>query len=103
MGVDKIVQLVAVIFSIIVGLIGGFQYSNLIVALLGIAGGWFIAGGDRSPFLIATLALIAVRGALGPLPGIGEYITAALGGLGDLFAAGAVTVIVLGVVDRLKP
>jgi len=103
MGVNKIVQLVAVIIAIIVGLIGEFQYGNQIVALLGIAGGWFIAAEDRSRFLIAVIALIAVRGALGPLPVVGEYLTSALGGLSDLFAAGAVTVIVLGVVDKLKP
>jgi hypothetical protein len=54
-------------------------------------------------FLIAALALAAVHGALGPIPAIGEYITAALGGLSSLFNAAAATVIVLGTVDRLKP
>ena len=103
MGVDKIVQLVGVIVAIVAGLMGGFAYSALIIALLGIAGGWFIAAEDRSRFLIAALALIAVHGALGPIPAVGEWITAALGGLSGLFNAGAATVIVLGVVEKLKP
>ena len=103
MGIDKIVQLVGVIVAIVAGVMGGFAYSALIIALLGIAGGWFIAAEDRSRFLIAALALIAVHGALGPIPAVGEWITAALGGLSGLFNAGAATVIVLGVVERLKP
>ena len=103
MGVDKIVQLVGVIVAIVAGLMGGFAYSDLIIALLGIAGGWFIAAEDRSRFLIAALALMAVHGALGPIPAVGEWITAALGGLSSLFNAGAATVIVVGVVEKLKP
>lgn len=103
MGVDKIVKLVGVIVAVVAGLIGGFQYSDLIIVLLGIAGGWFIAEDDRSRFLIAALALAMVHGAFGPIPAIGEYLTGALGGLSSLFNAGAATVIVLGTIDRLKP
>jgi len=103
MGVDKIVKLVGVIVAIVAGLMGGFQYSDVLIALLGIAGGWFIAEEDRSRFLIAALALIAVHGALGSIPAVGEWITMGLGGLSALFNAGAATVIVLGTIDRLKP
>ena len=103
MGVDKIVQLVGVIVAIVAGVMDGFAYSDLIIALLGIAGGWFIAAEDRTRFLVAALALIAVHGALGPIPAVGEWITAALGGLSGLFNAGAATVIVVGVVEKLKP
>ena len=103
MGVDKIVQLIGVIVAIVAGLMGGFAYSALIIVVLGIAGGWFIAAEDRSRFLIAALALIAVHGGLGPIPAVGEWITAALGGLSSLFNAGAVTVIVRGVAEKLMP
>lgn len=103
MGVGKIVQLVGVLVAVVAGLMGGFQYSGLVIVILGIAGGWFIAAEDRSRFLIAALALIAVHGALGPIPGVGEYLTKALGGLSSLFNAAAATVIVVGVVERLKP
>jgi len=103
MGIDKIVKLVGVIVAIVAGLMGGFQYSELVVVILGIAGGWFIAEDDRLRFLVATLALIAVHGALGPIPAVGQYLTMALGGLSALFNAAAATVIVLGTVDRLKP
>lgn len=105
MGVDKIVQLVGVIFAIVAGLMGGFAYSDLIIALLGIAGGWFIAAEDRTRFLVAALALVVIgaHGALEPIPAVGEWIMAALGGLSSLFNAGAATVIVVGVAEKLKP
>jgi hypothetical protein len=102
MGVDKIVKLVGVIVAIVVAFVP-FDYSGAIVALLGIAGAWFIAEDDRSRFLIAAVALNVAHGGLGGIPAVGEYITTALGGLNVLFLAGAATVIVLGTIDRLKP
>ena len=103
MGVDKIVKLVGVIVAVVAGVMGGFPYSDLLIVLLGIAGAWFIAEDDRMRFLVAALALIAVHGALGPIPAVGEYLTAALGGLSSLFNAAAATVIVLGTIDKIKP
>lgn len=103
MGVDKIVKLVGVIVAVVAGLMGGFPQSVLVVTLLGIAGGWFTAAEDRQRLLIAALALIAVQGALGGIPAVGEYLTSALGGLSSLFNAAAATAIVLGTIDRLKP
>jgi hypothetical protein len=105
MGPDKIVKLVGVLVAVVAGVMGGFSYSAELIALLGIAGGWYIAEDDRTRFLVATLALALASGGLGAIPAIGEYISAALGGggLSSLFNAGAVTVIVLGTVERLKP
>lgn len=103
MGVDKIVQLVGVLVALVAGVMGGFAYSAMIIAVLGIAGGWFIKAEDRNRFLVAAIALSLFSGGLGAISGVGSYITAALGGMVSLFAAGAVTVIVLGVVEKLKP
>jgi len=102
MGVDKIVKLVGVLVAV-VGAFVAIPYGAALVAVLGIAGGWFTAEEDRQRLLIAALALIAVHGAFGAIPAVGEYLTAALGGLSGLFNAAAATCIVLGVVDRLKP
>jgi len=103
MGIDKIVKLVGVLVALVAGAMGGFAYSALIIALLGIAGGWFIAAEDRNRFLVAAIALSLFSGGLGAIPGVGSYITSALGGVVSLFAAAAVTVIILGVVEKLKP
>jgi hypothetical protein len=101
MGVDKIVKLVGVLVAV-VGAFVAIPYGVALVALLGIAGGWFTAEEDRQRLLIAALALIAVHGALGGIPGVGEYLTTALGGLSGLLNAAAVTAIVLGTIDRIK-
>ena len=103
MGVDKIVQLVGVLVALVAGVMGGFAYSPVVIAVLGIAAGWFVAAQDRNRLLVAAIALSMFSGALGAIPGVGSYISGALGGLAGLFGAGAVTVIVLGVVDKLKP
>ena len=102
MGVDKIVKLVGVVVAIVAAF-APFNYSGSLVALLGIAGAWFIAEDDRSRFLIAAVAWNFAQGGLNGIEAIGPFITTALGGLNGLFQAAAATVIVLGTVDRLKP
>ena len=102
MGVDKIIKLVGVLVAIVAAFVA-IPYSALLVALLGIAGAWFIAEEDRSRFLIAAVALSVAHAGLNGIPMVGPMITTALGGLNGLFMAAAATVIVLGTVDRLKP
>lgn len=102
MGVDKIVKLVGVLVAIVAAFVA-IPYGAALVALLGIAGGWFTDADDRQRLLIAALALIAVQAALGPIPAVGEYLTTALGGLSGLLNAAAATCIVLGTYERIKP
>lgn len=103
MGVGQIIKLVGVLVAIVAGLMGGFQQSAVVIALLGAAGGYFIEEDDASRFLIVALALAVVSGGLGDIPVIGEYISNALGSLSGLFNAGAITVIVVGTVKKLMP
>ncbi len=103
MGVGKIIQLVGVLVALVAGVMGGFPQSVLLVALLGAVGGWFIEKDDRQRFLVATIALLAVQGALVGIPEVGGYISGALGGLGALFSAAAVTVILVGTFEAVKP
>ncbi len=103
MGVGKIIQLVGVLIAVVAGVMGGFVYSALLVALLGVVGGWFIDKDDRQRFLVATIALLAVSGALGVIPEVGGYISGGLGGLAALFSAAAVTVILVGTFEAVKP
>jgi len=103
MDVGKIIKILGVVVALVAGLMGGFPQSALAIAVLGAVGGWFISDEEGSRFLIAVLALAMVHGALGTIPGVGQYITGALGGLSSLFNAGAVTVIVVGVAKRLMP
>ena len=103
MGIAKIIHLSGVLVAVIAGLLGGFGYSGLLIAVLGLIGGWFIAKDERSRFLIAVVALIAVQGTLTVIPAIGHYLTGALAGLAALYSAAAVTVIVVATVDAVRP
>jgi hypothetical protein len=105
MGVGKIIQLVGVLAAIVAGAMGGFPQSAVLIAVIGAVGGYFVEDDDRMRFLIGTLVLGAVSGALGAIPAVGGYISAALGGDGllALYQAGAVTVIVKGLVEHFKP
>jgi len=102
MGVDKIVKLVGLLFAIVAAFVDIPQGAG-IVALLGIAGAWFIAAEDRNRFLVAAIALNFAHSSLNDLWGVGGFISTALAGVNGLFLAAAATVIVLGVVDKLKP
>ena len=105
MDTGKIIKLVGVLVALIAGVLGGFPYSPLVIAILGAVGGYFVAADDRMRFLVATVALTAVAGALESIPAVGPYISSALGGNGltGLFHAGAVTAIVMGTIDAVKP
>ena len=105
MGVGKIIQLVGLLVAVVAGLMSGFPQSDLLVAVLGLVGGYFINKDDRMRFLVATLALLAVSGALGDgvIPQVGEHISNALGGLADLFSAAAITAILVGTYEAVKP
>ena len=102
MGLDKIIKLVGVIVAIVAAFVA-IPFSAVVVALLGIAGAWFIADDDRMRFLVAAIALNLAQGGLDAIPAVGPIITTALGGLNGLLLAAAATVVILGTIDRLKP
>ena len=105
MDAGKIIKLVGVLVALVAGVIGGFVYSALVIAVLGVVGGYFIEKDDRMRFLVATIALGMVSGALGSIPFVGEYISGALGGDGltALFQAAAITAIAMGTIEAVRP
>ncbi len=102
MDLAKIVRLVAVLFAVVAGLVA-IPQSAAIIAVLGLVAGWFVEEDRRINYMLATLTLALVHGALGPIPAIGGYLTDVLGSLSALLNAGACTVIVMAIYDRVKP
>jgi hypothetical protein len=102
MDLTKIIRLVAVAFAVIAGVVA-IPESAMIVAILGLVGGYFVEEDRRLPFMVATLTLALVHGALGPILFIGTYLTDILGSLSSLFSAASCTVIVVTIIERLKP
>jgi hypothetical protein len=102
MDVTKIVRLVAVLFAVVAGLVA-IPSEGVIIAVLGLVGGYFIEEDRRVPYMVLALTLSLAHGALGPIPVIGMYITDILGSVSALINAGACTVIVMQIIDRVKP
>jgi hypothetical protein len=102
MDLAKIVRLVAVLFAVVAGVVA-IPRSAAIIAVLGLVAGWFVEEDRRINYMLATLTLALVHGALGPIPAIGGYLTDVLGSLSALLNAGACTVIVMAIYDRVKP
>lgn len=102
MDLAKIIRLVAVAFAVIAGVVA-IPESAMIVAILGLVGGYFVEEDRRLPFMVTTLTLALVHGALGPILFIGPYLTDILGSLSSLFSAASCTVIVVTIIERLKP
>ncbi len=102
MDLAKIVRLVAVLFAAVAGLVA-IPQSAVIIAVLGLVVGWFVEEERRTLYMLFTLTLALVHGALGPIPVIGGYLTDILGSLSSLANAGACTVIVMMTIDRIKP
>lgn len=102
MDVSKIVRLIAVLFALVAGLVA-IPSEAIIIAVLGLIGGFFVEEDRRVPYMVLALTLSLVNGALGPIPAIGSYLTDMLGSLSSLINAGACTVIVIQIYDRVKP
>jgi hypothetical protein len=102
MSTSKIVRLVALLIAVVAAFVE-LPEEGAIVALAGLAGGYFIEEEYASRFLIGALALAMVHGALGPIWGVGQHLSTLLGGVSMLFNAAACTVIGMGVYNRLKP
>ncbi|MCZ6716105.1 MAG: hypothetical protein O6946_03460 [Gammaproteobacteria bacterium] len=102
MDLAKIVRLVAVLFAVVAGLVA-IPQSAFIIAVLGLVVGWFVEEDRRLVYMVFALTLALVQGALSPIPAVGGYLTDMLASLSALANAGAVTVIVMTTIDRIKP
>jgi hypothetical protein len=102
MDLAKIIRLVAVAFALIAAVVA-IPESAMIIAILGLVSGYFVEEDRRLPFMVTTLTLALVAGALGGIPVIGAHLSNILGSVSSLFNAACCTVIVVSIIERLKP
>ena len=102
MDLSKIIRLVGVVLAVVAGVVA-IPQGAMLIAIVGLVGGYFIEEDRRVPFMVLTLTLALCHGALGPIPGVGSYLTDILGSLSALLNAAACTVIVMQIVERVKP
>lgn len=90
--------IIGVVLAIILGLFSGFvvEYTETIayiMIILGLIVGFYNIGHKEAiNFLIAAIALLAVSGALGDLPVVGNYITGIITQIAYFVAPAAVLV-----------
>ncbi len=100
MDIGKIVRIVAILVAIVTG-VATIPQAALLIAVVGLVLGYFIATEDRLQYLVGTIALVTVAGSLGAGPAAGMYLTGVLTNLGALLSAGAVTVITVILYEKL--
>jgi len=101
MDISRIVRIVAVLFAVVAGVVA-IPQSAVVIAIMGLVAGYFVPEDRRVPYMIMALTLALAHGALGPIPAIGNYLTDILASVSSLLNAGACTVIIMQIIDRLK-
>ncbi len=101
MSLAKIIWAVSALAAILLAFVST-GYNGTILALLGLASGWFLDHDHRRGVIIAAVFLIVGgQNALGGITGIGETLTAILSSLGAVFGAASVMAIVRTLAERL--
>ena len=103
MDLAKIIRIVAVLVAVVAGLGVAIPSGAVIIAVLGAVAGYFVEEDRRTTVMITAVTLAMVNGALGSVPAIGGYLDGVLGSLSALYNAGACTVIVVALIERVKP
>lgn len=102
MSLEKIIWAVAFLAAIVFAFVS-FEYAALILAVLGLASGWFVKGDHRKSLLMGAIFLHVGHAALGGVPAVGEYLTAIFSNYGAVLNAAGLLVIVMATVERLMP
>jgi len=101
MSTIKIIRLLALAVAIIAAFVT-FPYATLTMIILGLAIGFMGVPEDRRLiYMVTAITLTMVAGSLGPIPAVGAYLTAILTNTSTIINAGAVSVIVMIIWDRI--
>lgn len=101
MSLAKIIWLVSALAAVILAFVNtGFD--GTILAILGLASGWFLDAEHRRGVIIAAIFLMGGgSGALGGIEAIGPELTKILSSLGMVFGAASVMAIVRTMLQRI--
>ena len=104
MDIGKTIKQVAAVAALVSAFVA-LPQEALILCVLGLAVGYYMADGDTVRVLVTAAALNVggVAGGASAIPIAGDHITAILTAMATVYTAAAITMIVMGVVNRLKP
>ncbi|MDA8781863.1 hypothetical protein N9N16_01495 [Porticoccaceae bacterium] len=100
----KIVRLLGLAVAVI-GAFAAIPQAALMMAVLGLAAG--VMGdmedsSDRTGRLVAAAVLISVAGAAGPIPVVGEHISAIMGNVSIILSASALGIIIMMIKEKVS-
>lgn len=102
MSLAKIIWAVSALAAIVLAFVNLAGHDAMILAILGLASGFFLDHDHRRGVIIAAIFLmLGGANALNGIIGVGEHLGAILGSLGAVFSAAAVMAIVKTLVERL--
>ncbi len=102
MSTAKIIWIVGALAAIVLAFMDT-GYNAAIIAVLGLAGGFFVDKEHRIGLIVAAIFLAAGASAWGAIPAIGDYLSAIWMSYGALLAAASLMAIARTTYDRLKP
>jgi len=101
MDAKKIVRLVALIVAIAAAFVS-VPYAMLILVLLGLINGFIgVPEERRQMYMVTAITLSVAHDALGPIPAVGDYLSAIFSNISAMLNAGAIAVIIMIIKDRL--
>ena len=103
MGPAKIVRMVATAAAVVFAFWTTFDYTGLVLAILGLGIGYFVEADRRTLYLVTVVALATatVSGGLGEIPIAGEYITDIFDNISAILNAGALVVVGTIIYERI--
>jgi hypothetical protein len=102
MSTAKIIWIVGALAAIALAFVNT-GYDTAIIAVLGLAGGFFVDKDHRTGLIVAAIFLAAGSAAWNDIPAVGGYLTAIWASYGALLAAASLMAIARTTVERLKP
>ncbi|NIP13470.1 MAG: hypothetical protein GWM88_01470 [Pseudomonadales bacterium] len=101
MSAVNIIRIVALVLAV-VGAFVAIPYAAAALVILGLVAGFMGVDEDRRLLvLVMAVALAVVADGLGPIPAVGDYLTAILTNLSGVFDGLAVAVILTAIYERI--
>lgn len=101
MSIAKIIWLVSAIAAVLLAFVNT-GYDGTILAILGLASGWFLDDEHRRGVIIAAIFLMSSgAAAVSGIAGVGEHLGMIMSSLGMVFGAASVMAIVRTLFERI--
>ena len=102
MSLQKIVLLVALLLALIAAFVM-IPYAGLILAILGLIGGFWIVPAEHVRVIVSALALKYFADTFVAIPEAGMYVTSIIGNVALIAAGAALMIIFRNTFARVKP